>query len=114
MGILYWGKIKKARTTAEHNARNSSDCGVPGTFVPNMSDRDRYRWKAVKIGGKVPRVEVRKTVAGKSPLDGSGTFAQILILVFADREQISMNGKALLDAGELADAVVEARTALLA
>lgn len=113
MGILYWDKVKKALPTAEHNARNSSDCGVPGTFVPNMSEKDRYRWKATVIRGKNPRVEIRKAVSGKSPVDGSGTYAQILIVVFPYGEQvISMNGKALIDVADLADAVQEARAVL--
>ena len=56
-----WDKPKKIRSTEAHNAAASSDCGVPGTYVPNMSWEDRGKWK-----GKVchtttsPQVEIRK------------------------------------------------------
>ena len=36
-----------------------SDCGVPGTYVPNMSDEDNRSYKAKFVGGEMPRVEVR-------------------------------------------------------
>jgi hypothetical protein len=67
MSVLSWDKPKKARSTAEHNARNSSDTGVDGTYVPNMSEKDRLRWKAKLVTGQDPRIEIRKTVTGKDP-----------------------------------------------
>lgn len=61
MGLICWEKPKKLRSTEKHNAMHSSDSGVDGTYVPNMSAKDRGKWK-----GKItqvttsPQVEVRK------------------------------------------------------
>jgi hypothetical protein len=61
MGLITWDKPKKARSTGEHNDMFSSDSGVDGTYVPNMSREDKAKWK-----GKVahtttsPQVEIRK------------------------------------------------------
>ena len=112
MSLLSWDKPKKARSTEGHNKKFQSDTGIPGTFVPNMADEDKYRWKAKKIGGKNPRVEIRKTTDGKSPLDGSNAYAQILLIVFPDSLQFSMNGKAVLDQDELVQAIAEGSGAL--
>lgn len=65
--ILDFGKPKKLRPAAEHNAMHSSDSGVDGTYAPNMSRKDMAKWKAKKIGGDDPRVEIRKTVEGTDP-----------------------------------------------
>ncbi len=62
MGLLWMIKTKKARPTEEHNIACSSDCGVPGTYVPNMSREDRAKWKGKITGtrrGK-PQIEIRK------------------------------------------------------
>jgi hypothetical protein len=64
MGILSFDKPEKERPTAVHNLLCSSDCGVPGTYVPNMSEADNQRWKAKHIKGKRPRVEIRKQLNG--------------------------------------------------
>jgi hypothetical protein len=61
--ILDFDKPKKLRPTVAHNAVHSSDSGVDGTYVPNMSRKDRAKWKAKQIGGDDPRVEIRKTEA---------------------------------------------------
>lgn len=60
--ILCWDKPKKVMTAKQREDTYSSDCGVPGTFVPNMSDDDRGRWKAKLVGHKAghPQVEIRK------------------------------------------------------
>jgi hypothetical protein len=70
--ILSFEKPKKVRSTEEHNNLFSSDCGVAGTFVPNMSKKDELKWRAKHIGGEDERVEIRKTLGG----------AQVLIVVF--------------------------------
>ena len=75
--ILDFEKPKKVRSTEEHNDLFSSDLfssdsGVAGTFVPNMSEEDRYKWKAKHITGNDERVEIRKTLGG----------SQVLIMVY--------------------------------
>lgn len=70
--ILDFEKPKKVRSTEEHNNLFSSDCGVAGTFVPNMSKEDQYKWKAKHIGGDDERIEIRKTLGG----------SQVLIIVY--------------------------------
>lgn len=110
--ILSWEKPKKARSTEAHNEAHQSDTGIPGTYVPNMSDADQEAWKARKIGGEHPRVEIRKTARGESLIDGKPTYAQILLVVTRDKVQISSNGKAVLDAEQVMVAISEARTAL--
>ena len=62
MGLLCFDKPKKARSTENHNIACSSDSGIPGTYVPNMSRTDREKWKGKIVGtrrGK-PQVEIRK------------------------------------------------------
>lgn len=61
MGLICWDKPKKERSTEEHNAMNSSDSGVAGTYVPNMSQSDREKWKGKVTQVKTsPQVEIRK------------------------------------------------------
>ena len=72
--ILNFEKPKKVRSTEEHNNLFSSDCGVAGTFVPNMSKEDELKWKAKHIGGDDERIEIRKTLGG----------AQVLIIVYKE------------------------------
>jgi hypothetical protein len=72
--ILDFEKPKKIRSTEEHNSLFSSDCGVAGTFVPNMSEEDQKKWKAKHIGGNDERIEIRKTLGG----------AQVLIIVYKE------------------------------
>jgi len=62
MGLIMWNKPKKIMTKETRRNRFQSDCGVPGTYVPNISGEDRKRWKG-KIVGKTtdsPQVEIRK------------------------------------------------------
>ena len=121
-GVLFWGTPKKARPQAEHNQTSFND-GPPGAYIPNMSDENRQRWKAKKIGGKHPRVEIRKTV-----MQG----VQMLIIVSESGQgfprnsekpernkgvnvSISMNGPAKMDFRDFYKmhlAVEEARAAL--
>ena len=63
MELLDFSKPEKVRSTEEHNEGTASDCGVPGTYVPNMSREDREKWKGKIIGksGKRPlQIEIRK------------------------------------------------------
>jgi hypothetical protein len=112
MGILNWNVPKKKRPTKEHNEMHSSDCGVPGTFVPNMDEETKLAWKAKKIGGKRPRIEIRKTTKGPSLSDGKPTYAQMIIVVTRTKVQFSTNAKAVFDTQELMDALSEALKAL--
>ena len=66
--MLDFEKPKKIRSTEEHNKKYSSDSGVAGTFVPNMSKEDELKWKAKHIQGDNERVEIRKTLGGSNVL----------------------------------------------
>ena len=120
MALLTWDKPKKLRSTEEHNRMHSADCVADGAYAPNMSDADKRKWKAKKIGGKDPRIEIRKTTPGhlvKTPAVGGGWFhshyeghAQVLMVVRPNGTVLmSMNSKAEFDMGELEQALAEAR-----
>lgn len=106
MSILDFEKPKKLNPTKEHQDRYSSDSGILGTYVPNMSDADRMKWKAKKIGGDGPRVEIRKTLRG----------TQLLLIVYKNGSvAMSANGKMVFHDGdfeELGQAVKEAQAIL--
>ena len=87
MGILSWDTPKKKRSTEEHNAMHSSDSGVEGTYVPNMSEDDNLKWKAKLINkGKAnARVEIRKLFPAK--------YAQVFIIVALDGWDLSSKGE---------------------
>jgi hypothetical protein len=70
--LLSFEQPKKIRPTKEHNEMYSSDSGVAGTYVPNMSDEDRKRWKGKHIKGEDERIEIRKSLSG----------VQLLIVVY--------------------------------
>jgi hypothetical protein len=72
MNIIDFEKPKKVRSTEDHNQMHSSDSGVAGTFVPNMSADDMKRWKGKHIKGDDERIEIRKTIGG----------VQLLIVVY--------------------------------
>jgi hypothetical protein len=105
--ILSFDKPKKIRSTEDHNRTFSSDSGVEGTYVPNMSPADQERWKGKHIkNGDDPRVEIRKSLT-------NGT--QILLVVRADGVTMSANGKMVFPWStwsELLGAVYEARVLL--
>ncbi len=106
--ILSWDTPKKARSSAAHAEQFQSDTGVPGTYQPNMSEADKRKWKAKRIDGQDPRVEIRKSTVHL------GT--QILIKVRVTGVTFSMNGVAHLAMSEYLDllqAVNEAQGALL-
>lgn len=62
MGLLNFDKPKKVRSTKEHNEMFLADCEVDGTYVPNMSQKDRRKWKGKVTGTRLgfPQVEIRK------------------------------------------------------
>ena len=71
MPILMWDKPEKVMPKEEWT-EIVFDGGPAGGYVPNMSEADKLKWKAKYIGGKHPRVEIRKTTT-------NGT--QILVVV---------------------------------
>lgn len=112
--ILDFSKPKKIRSTEEHNEMYSSDSGIPGTFVPNMSEEDMSKWKGKHIKGKEERIEIRKTLDSR-----------LLIIVYKNTDayenewdhdmRISMNGPCRLtfkEWEELKQVVEEAREKL--
>jgi len=124
MGLIYWEKPKKLRSTEKHNATYSSDSGVAGTYVPNMSEKDRKKWK-----GKItqtttsPQVEIRKdsfvVIVGldgytykyyrRIPKDGHGGSTKGLNMHIAAAGPIQMSFKVW---EEFVDVVREARWTL--
>lgn len=131
-GVLSWDKPPKAIPHEEWLAI-SADCAPPGVYTPNMSEADRYRWKAALAGQRTPgelRAEIRKSL-GSEGTGGSGTsangwkgdpgkrrrtHAEALILVYEDGEvRMSANGQMAFSPQDWADlslAVEEAREAL--
>ena len=87
MTLLDWTKPKRIRSSQDHADLYQSDTGIPGTFMPNMSEADKCRWKAKFIGGDDPRVEIRKEVGP----------SLMLVVVRATHQgptvQLSTNGK---------------------
>lgn len=61
MSVLMWDKPKRVMSK-EDWAENQADGAPPGTYVPNMSEKDRMRWKAKLVGQKTgfPQVELRR------------------------------------------------------
>jgi hypothetical protein len=129
MGLLCWDKPKKKRPTKAHNEKFQSDSGVDGTYVPNMSEDDKLKWKAKKIGGKDPRIEIRKTTEGTLHSEPTGHGfdrnwwegrAQALLVVRWPLDEnrptvtFSSNGKAEFDLSELRDVLQEAEKEMYA
>jgi len=114
MSFLCWDKPKKVRTTEEHNNTFVADGAPPGTFVPNMSEDDKRKWKAKLIRGADPRVEIRKTTDGKRRgSEQYGHYAQVLLVIREDGTVVfSANGKAELSVNELIFAIAEASDVL--
>lgn len=102
MGILSFDTPKRLRTTEEHNGSYQSDCGIPGTYVPNMSKEDMLKWNAKHIKGTDERIEIRKTVNS----------VQMVVKVFKSGNiEMSANGKLCFDFriyGEFNSAINEA------
>lgn len=121
MPILSFNVPKKLRSTEEHAAEHSSDTNISGTYVPNMSESDQLTWKAKKIGGEDPRIEIRKTVDGKEHRHRRPSYAQVLLIVRPDGSVVmSANGRMVFDTdsygtnlwNDLHQAVSEARECL--
>ena len=92
--VIDWNKPKKARPQAEHNRYSFND-GPPGGYIPNMDGAAMARWKGKKIGGKNPRVEIRKT--------GRKGSQMLIIVSNAEGVRISMNGPVVLNFSDWAD-----------
>jgi hypothetical protein len=56
---------------------HSSDSGVAGTYVPNMSEEDTKKWRGKHIKGQRidERIEIRKTIGG----------TQLLVVVYKEK-----------------------------
>jgi hypothetical protein len=124
--MLNFDKPKKLRSTEEHNREYRSEARAAGTYVPNMSQKDREDWKAKKIGGNDPRIEIRKTVKGNDPTlktwEGKlnkqdNCYAQLLAIVRPNGSVVmSANGRMAFDSktwDDLHNAVKEAFTELM-
>jgi hypothetical protein len=113
--ILDFAKPKKIRATKEHNQMYSSDSGVDGTYVPNMSPEAMEKWKAKQIGGIDPRIEIHKSVSGRPAGNMYAISAQMLMIVRAGSVVISSNGRLIFDTQmweQLQQAVAEAQQLL--
>src|SRR4051812_33116028 len=88
--VLNFTRPRRVRSRELHNEMYQSDAGISGTYVPNMSEEDRNKWKARCIRGTDPRVEIRKTFH----THGS---ASALIVVRPDRINMSANGNVGMD-----------------
>lgn len=120
MPVLDWNKPKKLRPQAEHNRTYVADGAPDGAYVPNMSDEDKLKWKAIYHGGSDPRVEIRKSFYhhnDKPYPNHIGYSAQALIVVRVNANSdeptvlISANGKmgmTLTEAMDLPKAIREA------
>lgn len=79
--ILDFEKPKKVRSTEKHNQMFMSDSGIDGTYVPNMSEEDKNKWKAKHITGNDERIEIRKAIDG----------VQLLIVVYKKAKPVKWN-----------------------
>lgn len=114
MTILSWETPKRVRSHKKHVEMYQADVGIPGTYVPNMSEEDKLRWKAHLVTGEDPRVEIRKAVKNR--------FSYLLVAVVRYTHdlgldvELSLNGKAHLNAVDWQDlntAIREAYTKLV-
>jgi hypothetical protein len=112
MGVLEWGNAPRAEPY-EQWAAYQADSAPPGTYMPNMDDDWKARWKAVMAGQRSGplRVEVRKTTSITR-----GSSVQVLLIAYEDGDvELSMNGRAGFSAQDFARlhvAVAEARQAM--
>lgn len=129
MGVLHWKKPEKIMSVEEWR-RISADDAPPGVHVPNMSEADKQRWKAKHVGGKYPRVEIRKTASVSqtqmvlvvsltgTPMGKNAWQSRLDKTVDEDHDvnvRLSMNGTAKLTFEELeqmSEGVAEARRVL--
>jgi len=64
VSVLRWDKPKKVMSRPEWESL-SADGAPPGVYVPNMSEADTRTFRAKKIGGKDPRIEIRVTLGSQ-------------------------------------------------
>ena len=86
--LLWWDRPAPVTDKATHDKAHSADGAPPGTYAPNMSPEDRQRWKAKRIRGNDPRIEIRKGLANGSLL---------LVVVRPENITLSTNFKAQFD-----------------
>lgn len=122
--LLSFEKPKKIRSTKDHNREFMSEARASGTYVPNMSEKDKTKWKAKKIGGDDRRIEIRKSIRGFDPMidkrnrergytrSKENCGAEILMIVRPDSSVVmSANGRMAFGCGqwkELQEAYQEA------
>jgi hypothetical protein len=84
MSVLSWDKPEQVMSKEDWKSC-VFDGGPPGSYIPNMSEEDRVRWKAKFVGGKYPRVEIRKTFT-------AGQHVQAVIVVSPTGKPIGNRG----------------------
>lgn len=118
--ILEWKKPPK-KMSVEDWKSISADGAPPGVYVPNMPEEWKGKWKAKKVGGNDPRVEIRKTFDGIGAKGGGyqgrdeNHHAQVLIVVRDTGMVMSANSKMAMDFddyNQLQQAIIEAKWAL--
>lgn len=86
--LLMWERPARKDPPDVHHRRHSADNAPPGAYVPNMSEADRLKWRARRVRGNDPRVEIRK---------GTENGSSLLMVVRADSTTISMSNKLVFD-----------------
>lgn len=63
MSVLSWDKPKRKLSVAKWRESYGFEDGPAGGYVPNMSDKDKRKWKAKLVGATTdhPQVEIRKS-----------------------------------------------------
>jgi hypothetical protein len=85
MSVLYFDEIKKKQSQEDWSKSYFADGAPPGVYVPNMSDGDALLWRAKQIGGKNPRIEIRKRL---------NCWVNVVVIVYPDESvKLSANGK---------------------
>lgn len=69
MSVLSFAKLKKVMTKEEHQSY-TAEGAPPGTYVSNMSDVDRKKWKAKVVGSQSLnfQIELRSEKSGSNLL----------------------------------------------
>ena len=121
MSLLMWDKPKQIMSHEEYAEEHSSSAEATGTYASNMSDEDKKRWRARMIGGKRPRVEIRKELAGTKIVLVVTEIFEYTVQSYGRQEaenynvRLSMNGPILAtwqDWAKMQQAIVEARAVL--
>lgn len=132
MSVLSWDKPKRKQTVAKWRESYGFEDGPTGGYVPNMSDKDKRKWKAKLVGAKTdyPQVEIRKSSVNRVQMTvivslGKGynykyyrvenTKGQVAYYTKGVNVHIALNGGMQLTFAEMAelnDAVLEAKKVL--